>query len=181
MKHTEKKLFLFVLAITSFLLTACQKDEPSESDFITPPPVATEIVQPTPEVTFTPAKLKTITYYTISDAMAKEEATAVLPAETVLTPEYLVEYVTDTMTDASVYVRVDSVTVEDKLVIVSFQEDSAPVCDTGERLEGEILDAIAQSILENLEEYSGVVFRVMDEGYCSENRSYDRNSVYLSH
>ena len=181
LKHTEKKLFLFTLAITSLLLTACGKKEPPESDFVTPPPVVTEKVQPTPEITFTPSKLKTITYYTISDSLMKEEATAVLSAYTVLTPEYLVEYVADSMADTAVTIEIDSVTVEEKLVIVSFTEESMPVCNTKAELEGEILDAIAQSILENLEEYSGVVFRVMGESYSSENRSYDKNSVYLSH
>ncbi|MBQ9120286.1 MAG: hypothetical protein IJY09_09590 [Lachnospiraceae bacterium] len=182
MKHTNKKLILLALMITSLLVTACGKDEPDEeSDFITPPPVTTEKAKPTPEISFTPGTLKTITYYTISDSMLKEEATAVLAADTVLTPEYLARYVADSMEDASVTVEIDSVSVEKELVVVSFAEDSMPVCDTKAELEGEILDAIAQSILENLEEYTGVIFRVLDGHYISENRSYDKNSVYLSH
>ncbi len=177
----KKKAFLFTLMSALFLMTACGKEEPVESGFLTPPPVISEQPTITPEITFQPGELKTITYYTISDTMLKEEATAVLASDTVLTPEYIVDYVADSMLDTAVVIRIDSVTVEEERIIVSFMDDSMPVCDTKEGLEGEILDAIAQSLLENLEEYSAVVFRVMGEGYTSENRSYDKNYVYLSY
>ncbi len=176
-----KKRFLCAFAVVMLFATSCGKAETTDGDFLTPPPVLTGTATPTPKFSFQPSELKTFTYYTISDSMMKEEATAVLASETILTPEYLVEYVADSMSDSLIMIKIDSVTEDGKRVIVSFQEDSMPVCDTREQLEGEILDAIAQSILENLEEYSGVIFRVMGEGYASENRSYDRDYVYLSH
>lgn len=178
LKKKIGKLFVFLMAACLISITACRKEKPADDDTITVIPTmgAAEV---TPAVTFMPSSMKNIIYYTLSDSMEKEEMTAVLPEDTELTPEYLVNYVTETMDAVSVAVEVDSVTTSGQSVIVSFSEDTAPVCGTDAELEGEILDAIAQSILENFTEYTSVIYRVMGQAYVSENRSFSLNHVYL--
>lgn len=143
-----------------------------------PPTPAAEV---TPAVPFHPADTKNIIYYTLSGSMEKEEMTMLLPEAVELTPEYLVDYVAQSMEDVSITVEVDSVTVSGSAVVVSFKEDTAPVRNTNEEVEDEILDAIAQSILDNFMEYTKVIYQVMGQAYESENKRFSLNHVYLEH
>ena len=168
----------FLIAVCLVSIIACRKDKPAEEEIVTPIPTA-GIAEVTPAVTVSPAATKNITYYTLSGNMEKEEMTMLLAEAAELTPEYLVDYVAQSMEDVSINVEVDSVTVSGSAVIVSFKEDTAPVRDTGADVEDAILDAIAQSILENFLEYTKVIYRVMGQGYVSENKRFGLNHVYL--
>lgn len=172
-----KKWFVFLMAVSLILVPACGKGEQEEDPNTAIPTLGADEL--TPAVTFMPSNMKNITYYTLSESMEKEEMTAVLPENTELTPEYLVNYVTETMDNVFVTVKVDSVTVSGQSVIVSFKEDTIPVCNADAELEDEILDAIAQSILENFEEYTSIIYRVMGQAYISDNRSFSLNHIYL--
>ena len=148
-------LWYLVICMTMLCLCACKKrEEHSGDDLLTPPPVTTPDKPDSLGIDFQPQKLKTISYYTISDAMEKQEAVGMFSEDVLLTPETLVIFVAKSMADADLTVEVDSVTTNGKRVIISFQETSMPVVDTDKNLECEILDAIAMSILENLTEYS---------------------------
>lgn len=163
------------------LLAACGKDEPDRME-LTPLPV-TMIPKvtgsATPQVSNALSQVERITYYTLSDDLKSEEVTAVLPEGTKMTIDSLVRYVAGTMEESNVTVGIDSVTSDGSTVIISFMYDLAPICGIGADLEEEVLDAIAQSVLENFSDYTSVVYRVEGKAYQSENRSYDIDYVYL--
>lgn len=138
-----------------------------------------ETVQPTPSVGFSLSDMTNITYYTLSEELEMVEVTSVLTENTKMTPEELVAYVTATMEDVSVTVKVREVTTQDTSIIVDFEGDSVPVRYANERLEGAILDAIAQSLLDNFTEYGSIIFRAGGEAYRSDNRSFEMNYVYM--
>lgn len=108
-----------------------------------------------------------------------EEVTSLVAGDGTMTPKELVDYITATMEDVSVTVTVSDVTVEDTSIIVDFDSTSVPVRYANARLEGAILDALAQSLLDNFTEYTSVIFRAGGEAYQSENKTFDRNYIYM--
>ena len=135
-----------------------------------------EILTPT----FALAGNKEMMIYSInSDTMEKESITALISADAEITPQLIVEKVVDSLEDASFLVGIDEVTTSDETIIVSFEKELAPVSDVDKQIETEILDVVAQSLLDNLEGYSKVVFRVMGEAYQSNHRTLGIDQVYL--
>lgn len=181
MKKKSEKVCVFLL-VALFLLpmAGCGSDEASEEDItMIPPETVTKLSQPTPSVGFSLSNMTSITYYTLSEELETVEVTSPLTENTKMTPEELVAYVTATMEDVSVTVKVREVTTQDSSIVVDFESDSVPVCYANERLEGAILDAIAQSLLDNFTEYSSIIFRAGGAAYQSDNRSFDMNYIYM--
>lgn len=167
--------FITVLALSVFTFGGCGEDENGDSK-LTMAPIMTET--PTPGADLRPF-LKDVTYYTLTDAYELEEATAVLSIETELTPDYLAEYVAESFDDVSIEVKIDHVSASGKALVISFEEDSAPAVGVDEETEGLILDALAQSLLENFSDYSQIVFHIMDSAYVSKHKKMDINYVYM--
>lgn len=179
MSRKMKKYGCFLLIFCLMInLAGCQKDSNQPLDEA-PSIVPITEGEISPEVTFSAAQMRNIVYYTLSDSMTKEEATAVLAEDTTLTPEYMVDYVVKSMENVLLEIDVDAVMIENASVIVSFAENTVPVINTSAALETEILDCIAQSILENCDEYTSVIYRIMNEAYHSKNKSFDLNHIYL--
>lgn len=181
MRRAKRVPALLTAVCMACLLAACRKDEPDSME-LTPLPVTMVpkvTGNATPQVSNTLSQVERITYYTLSDDLKSEEVTAVLPEGTKMTIDSLVRYVAGTMEESNVTVGIDSVMSDKSTVIISFMRDSAPVCGVGADLEEEVLDAIAQSVLENFSDYTSIVYRVEGMAYQSENRSYDIDYVYL--
>lgn len=181
MKRTGRILRMLTAVCMLCAVAACGKANENEELDFTPIPTSgpSQGADNAPGASYTPLQTKKITYYTLSENLENEETTAVLSESIELTPEYLVRYVVSTMEDVAVEIGLDSVTLEEGRVIVSFTSGKAPVCGVSAKLEEEILDAIAQSILENFSEYTSVIYRVEGAAYSSENRSFELNYVYL--
>jgi hypothetical protein len=91
-----------------------------------------------------------------------------------------VEKVVESMADETFMIGIDDVDEEGDAIIVSFLDNQPPVMNVGSSVEGEILDAIAQSLLDNLEgEYEKVIFRVMGKAYSSGHFEFGINQVYM--
>lgn len=133
---------------------------------------------PTPNVTLMDTKEISI-YSMNANSTQKEAITALVPASTEINPNLIVDMVADAMADASFVIGIDSVTTKDDTVIVSFLDDQPPVVNVSKEVEGSILDAIAQSLLDNLIDYNKVNFRIMDESYQTNNYSFDLNYIYM--
>lgn len=127
-----------------------------------------------------PVATKEIMIYTFNDVNFNvESAVALVPQEKELTPELVVDMVVLSFTDRMVEVGIDYVSGKDDTVIISFTEEEAPYVDSGSGLEGAILDALAQSIVENFPEYPKVIFRVEDKAYSSGHYEFKIDEVYL--
>ncbi|WP_313132147.1 hypothetical protein [Anaerocolumna sp.] len=127
-----------------------------------------------------PVANKEIPIYTFNDiSLEIEPAIALVPEETELTPELVVNMVVDSFADRSITVGIDKILIEEDTVVVSFLSDQAPLVNVGSSLETTILDAIAQSIIENFPEYPKVIYRVEGKSYESGHYKFKVNEVYL--
>lgn len=115
------------------------------------------------------------------DALSQEKiaVTAVVAADKELTPQLIVDKVVESMADETFVIGIDEVTTQEDTIIVSFLDDQPPVANIDSNVESEILDAIAQSLLDNLTEYHKVCYRVMGGAYQSADLSFDINQIYL--
>ena len=130
--------------------------------------------------TVAPVANKEIPIYTFNDiSLEIEPAIALVPEETELTPELVVDMVVDSFADRSLTVGIHEIAIEDDAVIVSFLSNQAPFVNVGSSLETTILDAIAQSIIENFPGYPKVIYRVEGKKYESGHYKFGVNEVYL--
>ncbi|MGN0506034.1 MAG: hypothetical protein ACI4FZ_05690 [Lachnospiraceae bacterium] len=187
----KKCITMLLTVVIACVLSGCRPQErPSEE--VTPtesplPDVTTNTLEnaqtpfPTDEPTLAPRDTKEIVIYTLnSETLQKEAVTALVYVESELTPELIMEQVIDAMEDDYFYIQIDSITTEGKNIIVSFCADSTPVCNVGASVEGVILDAIGQSLLDNLPEYSGVIYRVEGGAYQSGHIEIGIDEVFIS-
>ncbi len=183
MRREFGKISVWLLAALFLLpMASCGRREklPVEVTVLpTATPGMADAASPAPTVSFFPDGITDITYYTLSEELETVEVTSPLNGDGQMTPKELVDFVTATMDDVSVTVQVDSVTIEDTSIVVDFKGESVPVRYANTRLESAILDALAQSLLDNYPEYAGVIFRAGGQAYQSENRSFDLNYIYM--
>ena len=64
-------------------------------------------------------------------------------------------------------------------MVVNFFKNSPPVSGVTKETETAILDAVAQSLLDNLADYHKVIYRVEGEAYTSDNLTFTENYVYI--
>lgn len=123
---------------------------------------------------------KEISIYTINESsQGVESATGLVPENSKITPQLIIDLVQDSLADQSIMVGIDEVTTDKDTVIVSFKSDQPPLINVGSGLEKTILDAIAQSLVDNLPDYPKVIFRVEGKAYSSGNFSYGLDEIYL--
>jgi len=121
-----------------------------------------------------------IEIYSVGESSFQKEAvTALVTTGEALTPEVVIELVDATFEERGFNVVFEEVTTSDDTIIVSFGENSVQLSMKDARIESCILEAIAQSLLDNLETYSGIVFRVQGEAYKSLNNSFDKEYIYM--
>ena len=125
--------------------------------------------------------LRDVCIYTISDDGTETED-IVLPVtkETIITPEYIVQLVVADMADKSYVIEVNAVSMEDDKVIVDFKKTSPPIIDVGLEVETAMLDAIAFSIIDNISECNGIIYRCEGKEYNSGNQSFEYDHIYLA-
>lgn len=117
--------------------------------------------------------------YTVNSSSELEAVTALVPANQELTPKLVVDTVVDSMADQSLLIGVENVTTQDDTVIVSFYADQAPLTNVGAGFEEAILNAIAQSITDNLDDYHKVIYRVEGGPYMSGHIELEIDEVYF--
>ncbi len=156
-----------------------EEDEPEDiSPTVTEKP---DQASPTPS-NIQPTKNIELQLYTVNvDSGEIEAETALVPADTKITPDLIVEKVVESMADRSIEVGIEKVSYEGDTVIVSFYKDKAPISDVGAGYEGAILDAIAQSLIDNdkLDKFKKVIYRAEGEAYASGHMELGIDEVYL--
>ena len=206
MKRCNKSLILILILVVIFALTGCNSimfrtfkdnDEPDnkveevennkddedvtdkdkddsedsdETDSGEEGPAPT-VIQPTNNVE--------LLIYVVNSATELDPVTALVPADQEITPQLIVDTVVDSMADQSLIIGVESVDAEGDTVIISFYGDKPPISNVGAGLEDAILNAIAQSITDNLEEYPKIIYRIEGGPYVSGHIELDLNEVYF--
>lgn len=133
---------------------------------------------PTPSVIQPPANIE-LSIYTINIDGEVEPITALVAEDTEITPQVIVDKVLESLADQSIVIGVKPVTTENTNIIVNFEPDMTPDKNMGSSYEGAILNAIAQSLIDNFDEYKGVIFRINDEAYASGAFEYGIDEVFL--
>lgn len=117
--------------------------------------------------------------YVVNSSTELDPVTALVPADSDITPELIVNTVVDSMADQSLVIGVESVTTQDDAIIISFYSDKPPLSNVGSGLENAILDAFAQSLTENLDDYNKIIYRVEGGPYISGHIELGIDEVYF--
>lgn len=135
----------------------------------------------TKEESVEPAATKEISIYTLNESnLEVEMVSALVPQDSEITPRLIVDLVADSLADRLITVGIDEVTTKDDAVIVSFKSDQPPLSNVGIGLEDTILNAFAQSLVDNLKDkYPKVIFRKEGQAYTSGHLEFGINEVYL--
>ncbi len=192
-----KNVVYFMLCIClAFFLSACIG--PVKTPTPTPSPVptgeveVTKVPEPTayPTQTTAPSATPTeepvqpseedrqVTIYCIDAEMLGKEGLQVMMSE--VTPELIVEEVCFAYEDKAFFIGINEVVTRDDTVIIDFKWDTPPVIDVGAYIECVILDSFAQSILENIPEYSKIIYRIEGGPYATGHVELGLNEVYMS-
>lgn len=127
-----------------------------------------------------PVQVRILQIYTMNALSLEPEAVSVLiPQDTELTPEFIVDTVIDTLEDQGYTIEVESVETQEDAVIVNFYKDQPPSSGFGSSAESAVLDVFAQSLVDNLEDYSKVIYRLEGEAYSSGHYEFGPDQVYL--
>ena len=182
MKRKHCMYFIWTAVLICVLVSCRNKENPSATPTpATPTAMASLSPSQGAEPSLVPRETKEIVIYTINpDTIKKEAVTALVYVESELTPELIMEQVIAAMEDDRFYIEIDSITTEGKNIIVSFCAESTPVFNVGASVEGVILDAIGQSLLDNLPDYSGIIYRVEGGAYNSGHLEIGIDEVFIS-
>lgn len=172
----RKTSCFFAMLLLSAAITGCGK---ANDDKNKPVPTETARVEETGangELT------EEIDIYTINEtSLELEDVKATVSYEGELAPQIVVDAVADSFLEHGIEIGIDHVETEDAMVIVSFtgeEKGKAPLCNTGSGVEGVILDAISQSLLDNIDSCQEVVFRIEDRAYESGVFVFDYDQAY---
>lgn len=175
-------LLVFCLAV----LTACGNRETTESNVNVNPtetPQATEepVKTEEPEATKKPEdnkEEKEIIIYSINDDSLESEQMKVKVSDEI-TPEVIVSLVVEAFSEHSLDIGIDYVKQEDSNVIVSFLYDKAPLSQVGTDVEETILNSIADSLIDNVPNCKGVIFRAEGDAYESGHYAFGKDELYV--
>lgn len=204
MKHFNKNIILILILVSLFALTGCSniklktfKDADETNNNVEKKEDTTEIdasknEKADPDSTEdsadsespTPTTMQTIEnteliIYVVNSSTNLDPVTALIPADSEITPELIVDTVVDSMADQSLALGIESVTTKDDSVIISFFSNQPPLSDVGSGLETAILDALAQSITENLDAYHKIIYRVEGGAYISGHIEMGIDEIYF--
>ena len=204
MKHYNKSFALMLILIAIFLFTGCSNikfstfkntDESNKktenNDDITNIDTSNDTKEvesnnddsensntPSPTVIQSVKNIELL-IYVVNSSTDLDPVTALVPGDSDITPQLIVDTVVDSMADQSLVIGIESVTTQDDTVIISFYSNQPPLSNVGSGLENAILNALAQSITENLEDYNKGIYRVEGGPYISGHIELGVDEVYF--
>lgn len=171
-----------------FWLQACGDGEhktditkkPTPSPTLTVAPTVTPHVETHVTIPLAHGEMRELQIYTLSADLENVEAvTALVSAEGDLTPEIIIEVVLEAMADAAYFVEVTGISIEDDMIIVDFCKEAPPVTNTNHAVESAILDAIGQSLLDNLSTYNRISYSIEGDVYQTKNIELALGESYI--
>lgn len=165
------------------MLSGCNK--PSGDNLPEPSVTPDHSVTPTSapdDVTLTvsPSHTTELPIYTISGDLKELTAvTALVVDGEEITEQVVADAVAEALADNAIYVKVNDVVRKEDVVIVDFDATAPPVSQVGASIEGLILDAFGQSLLDNLSDCKGVGFSVDGGKYSSGHFAFGENDIYM--
>ena len=187
-RHQLRMPVLCLLLFLMLFIVGCSSHEDDATKVIpTIPPTAAlpdfqenTVTTPTQAIDFELSELVEVFYYTVNpDTYETEAVSSVIKSDVANNPQMLISLIADSLEDAGYEVGIQSAALDGENVVVDFVANTCPVTGLMEEEEKAVLDAIAQSLLDNLAEQSGVVFQIMGDAYESDNFSFGPNYVYM--
>lgn len=182
----KKIIYVACILVIMLLLCSCHKRQPRP--FLTKEDIAKELaskdaVDDEPDeanvITGEDFNLIGINYYTVNVATnAVICSTSMISDVTEVTPMLIADMIIDSLNDESLTLGVISAELSGETCIVDFDDSIRAYADNPD-FEDAILDAIAQSILDNVEDCNSIVYRIMGKEYITENNSFSLNYVYM--
>lgn len=176
----KRKSGIILTAVLVLCIFAGCKKPSDRKPTVTPTPGPALTVTTPPGPSVVPSKTTELPIYTVNGDYSELTAvTALVAAEEEITEKVVSEAVVDALADSAIYVQVNDVVKEDNVVIVDFNASAPPVAQVSASIEGLILDAFGQSILDNVTECSGVGFSVDGGAYASGHFEFEKGDVYM--
>ena len=173
-----------MLLVLCCVLLSC-KHKPPVGPGITPTgeigPDISDEPDPTLVVTGTEGSAQIqLRYYTVNVSNnTVRSAVSMVPENTKITPELIMSYVIFELEDESLDLAINSAKVESGICTVDFNDSVYAIASNGSALEYAILDASAQSILDNVAECKSVCFTINGQAYSTANISMDIDEIYM--
>ena len=121
-----------------------------------------------------------VTFYTV-DTVSKQltQSVSAVKGGASLEPIKVLELVADSLEDSSVSISFDGAYFDQRgYCIIEFNESIKEISLKDPVLETLILDACGQSILDNIDS-PGVIVRIGDEAYVTDQYKFDKDQVYM--
>lgn len=146
----------------------------------TPVPTAAP-EEPTPTVIpVKPKELVPLAYYSLNGTTYEKELNkAMVSGKTDATPDFVLSLFVSSLEEIDIDVSLNATKAEGDTFFIDVQGTSGYLNGADEELETAILDAAAQSILDNFSECAKIVFLIDDGAYKSGNFDFTIDHVYM--
>lgn len=174
--------FILLLILCSLLIFSCG---PASDDgpVVQPEGQSTTGDVPTqtvPELTDAPGGLVRLKYYTVSaSSHSIKNAVVLVGSKYEITPSRIIGLIVDSLEDQSVIVDIDSVSIIDGVCVIDFDTSIRSISEKDTQLENAILDACAQSILDNISDCTAVSYKIDGGAYTTDGHSFAEDQIYM--
>lgn len=166
MKKLKSLLFSCCLFMTFVMMAGCEGTQGKEVEG-TPTPVPTQKI-----------KIETLAIYSINSDNMTLIPVSVRKGSQKLSPSYVAGLVMENLNEENI--AITDIYQKGKKVIVSFDPNGKPVKNCTAKMETLILEAFANSLLDNVKNCSQVIFRCDGKEYKSDQYSFGLNEVFAS-
>lgn len=161
-----KSVFSFLLLLIIFIMSGCtEKEETASGSAAMPVPTQA-------------CKIETVSIYSINSDSMTLIPVSVKKGTQKPSPSYVARLVLENLNEDDI--ELTDISQKDTKVIISFSSDGKPVKGCGAKMETLILEAFANSLLDNVENCEKVIFRCDGKEYKSSQYSFGKNEVYAS-
>lgn len=178
----RNRIGIIICSLLIFLgMAGCSKSSGTKMPSATNAPDSpiTSIPNVDGSLTVAPSKTTELPIYTISGDLTELTAVTALVSEDTITEQIVTDAVVDALEGSLIYVKVNNVSLKDEVVTVDFNASSPPVSQVGASIEGLILDAFGQSLLDNVPGCKGISFTVDGGMYSSGHFEFATDEIYM--
>lgn len=134
----------------------------------------------TPVITSGAYNLIAVHYYSVDASNSNVKNATVMERDDIeITPELILDYLIDSLADESVSLSYNSIDVNNGSVVIDFDNSIVNISETNAELEFAVLDAVAQSILDNIDGCKSITYHINGGAYKTDNLSFGFNDIYM--
>lgn len=115
------------------------------------------------------------------DTNEVEDSVAYIPADEEISVRVVADAVIDGFDNYGIEIQINDAVVENNNAVVDFKkygEGPGIFKEPTRQVEETVLNCISYSILDNIPEVQGIIFRIDGQAYMTDNFSFEENQVY---